>query len=184
MNSKAIILIKSPNTDTYKSAFSFLRKEYPNIKNYEFIFYNIDKFELFQMENNINYNLRGINSNKDLNEVLKKAEIVDVSGLPKEDFALALPFLLDKKNIKICTLSRVDNKSIYVNLTDKGNPLYKYRRNNLYKTYFFWGIIIIAFLLIASYFLLKPEMQMYISYISALIAIAGWLGFSPKLNLK
>jgi len=107
---KACILVKSPNADTYISALSHVVSRVGKLEHLELVFFQSprlpDVISAISQGSGYAMSIRDVSGAEDLRVLIRKVDVCDVSGLPKEDFAEVLAVAIGRSNVSLCTLTR------------------------------------------------------------------------------
>lgn len=179
---KIVLLIKSNNAEALNLSFTLLRERYPNINDFEFVFYNRSRDDkMIPSGLNVNMKISSAYSPSQLKEVLKDCIAISVSGLPQEDFALLTPVLIQLNKLSIFSLTRDSNGvSMMLNLVDEGTPLFQFRKKLNFRAKLLTGVfIIIVFGFVINIAMpILPELEnptfaLYSNYIGLILSASG-----------
>ena len=189
---KIVLLIKSKKKETIEISFRLLKERYPQINNYNFIFYNRSKDETMVPTGiNENITISSVYKPSELKEALKNCIAISVTGLPQEDFAVLTPVLIQMNKLAIFSLTKdSEGNSIMLNLVDEGTPLLKLRKDIIKRTLLLQGIL---FLILCGFGinliipilpkLEDPTIALYSNYIGLILSASGLFKMAiPKLG--
>lgn len=127
---KITLLIKSNNKETLWLSFTLLKERYPNVNNFDFVFYNRSRDNtILPAGINVNTTVLSVYNPSELKAILKDSIAISVTGLPQEDFALLSPVLIQLNRLSIFSLTKdSEGRSIMLNLVDEGSPLLQFRK--------------------------------------------------------
>ncbi len=183
--SKAVVVIKSSRAETYVNAFTQLLRILPDLSEIVWVYFRTDRISEVIPNRLIPARAESTESvaatAADVTKHLTKAEVIDVSGLPKEDFIQLVPLLVGRRNLKAFTLTMSPQGSAYIDLLSDPT-IAAFRRSHLGRLLLFrLAILVIAGgtvgLIVVYVIKAVPDASLWATWLGVFLGIVG-LGMS------